>query len=175
MKIPTPIRRGLRERLWALADQLDWTRLEWYEKSAYYEAWTRDPDIGELLSRYMDQQQVRVYIKDTVMKGYVRSRQADHMIALNALAIDPDVQVADRQERPHGRRLTDGRVIAWGNAEDWKLVLMAVFERSYQLCDAVPYGAVLLASVGRYSETSIRAMVENAAEKLGIERVVWLP
>jgi len=76
VRIPDEIRRGLREKLWALADTLDWAKLDWYEKSSQYETWTRDPQVGGLLSNYMDQRRIRVYIKDTIMKGYVRSRQA---------------------------------------------------------------------------------------------------
>ena len=40
MRIPENIRVGLREKLWALADQLHWAKLSWYEKASYYEAWT---------------------------------------------------------------------------------------------------------------------------------------
>lgn len=174
IRIPDPIRRGLRQRLWALADELDWPRLDWYEKAAQYEAWTRDQHVGGLLANYMDQRQIRVYIKDTIMKGYVRSRQADTMRPFAALGIDSNVEIAEIWERPHGRRLKDGRVIVWGSAEEWKLVLTAVHERSWGTAGAQPYAAVLIWSVGKYAEPSVRAMVQDAARKLEIQRLIWL-
>lgn len=174
VRIPDPIRRGLRQKLWATADDLDWPRLDWYEKSAKYEDWTRDPEVGGLLANYMDQRQIRVYIKDTIMKGYVRSRQASAARPFSALGIDGEVESAETWERPHGRRLEDGRVVVWGNADDWKLVLTAVHERSWGIPGARPFAAVLMYSVGKYAEPSVRAMVQDAAEKLKIERLVWL-
>jgi len=174
VRIPDPIRKGLRQKLWAIADEIDWPRLDWYEKSARYEAWTRDPDVGGLLANYMDQRQIRVYIKDTVMKGYVRSRQASTTRPFSTLGIDENVEVAEAWERPHGRRLKDGRVIVWGSADDWKLVLTAVHERSWGIKGARPFAAVLMWSVGKFAEPRIREMVQDAADKLKIERLVWL-
>lgn len=174
VRIPDPIRRGLRQKLWGLADGLDWPRRDWYEKSAQYEAWTKDPEVGGLLSNYMDQRQIRVYIKDTIMKGYVRSRQASTTRPFSALGIDGEAEAAETYERPHGRRLQDGRVIVWGSAEEWKLVLTAVHERSWGIAGARPFAAVLMWSAGRYDEPRVREMVQDAADKLKIERLVWL-
>jgi hypothetical protein len=174
VRIPGPIRRGLRQKLWSIADELDWPRLNWYEKSAKYEAWTRDPEIGGLLANYMDQRQIRVYIKDTVMKGYVRSRQASTDRPFSALGIDGEVEIAEIWERPHGRRLKDGRVVVWGNADDWKLILTAVHERSWGIMGVRSFAAVLMLATGKFAEPNVRAMVQDAADKLRIERLVWL-
>jgi len=174
VRIPGPIRKGLRQKLWAIADSIDWPRLNWYEKTARYEAWTRAPEVGGLLAHYMDQRQIRVYIKDTIMKGYVRSRQASTDPPFSALGIDRAAEVAEAWERPHGRRLKDGRVIVWGNADDWKLVLTAVHERSWGVRGTRPFAAVLMLPTGKFAEPSVRAMVQDAADKLQIERLVWL-
>lgn len=175
MRIPDAVRRGLRERLWAAADALDWTKLEWYRKSAQYETWTRDAEVGGVLSNFLDHRRIRVYIKDTIMKGYVRARQACPNTPLNALGLDAGVPVVETYERPHGRRFNDGRVVAWGSAGEWKLVLTALHERSYDVPGAWPHAAVLMAaSVGKFHQPQVRAMVEDAATKLGIERLVWL-
>lgn len=173
-RIPDSIRRGFRQELWALADKLDWPRLDWYEKSAHYTAWTQDPEIGGLLANYMDQRKIRVYIKDTIMKGYVRSRQANDARPLASLEISTGEVITERYERPHGRRLEDGRVIAWGSADDWKLVLTAVHERCWGISGSRPYAAVLMSSVGKYADIGVRGMVRDAAAKLEIEHLVWL-
>jgi len=174
MKIPEALRNELREKLWALADDLGWQALSWVEKSPLYEAWTKDPEIGGRLSRYIDQRRVRVYIKDTIMKGYVHSRQAGAERPFRALGISSDAEVAVEHERPHGRQLGDGRVVAWGNADDWKLVLTAVHERSFGAEGARAFAAVLMSSTGKYAQPHVRAMVDDAAAKLGIERLLWL-
>lgn len=174
VRVPDDIRQRLRTALWARADELGWQNLTWVEKSPIYEQWTKDPEVGGVLSRLMDAQQVRLYIKDTVMKGYVRDRQADASAPLRMLGIDATA-IAEIFERPHGRRLNDGRVIAWGNAEDWKLVVMALYERAYGDKASFPYAAVLFQALGKFHDTATRAMVEDAASKLGVTRVLWNP
>ena len=174
MKIPDVVRRDLRSKLWSIATELDWCRLSWQERTRHYETWTMDSDIGGLLSNYMDQQRIRVYIKDTLLKGYGPSRQASSSVAFRALGISPRVDVAEEYDQPHGQRLSDGRVIAWGRASDWKLVLAAVHERTYRAHGVRRYAAVLLSANGKYHQPQVREMVQNAADRLGIERLRWL-
>lgn len=174
MRIPKSLRDELRITLWDKADELGWQGLTWAQKSPLYEAWTRDPEIGGRLSHYVDQRRIRVYLKDTIMKGYVRARQADPERPLKAVRIDPESPMAEAYERPHGRRLEDGRVISWGNADDWKLVLMAVHERSYDADNGVPFASVLFSANGKYAEPSVREVVQDAANMLRIKKLVWL-
>ena len=174
IRIPHAIRKGLRESLWTQGDALDWPRLDWSEKAAQYEIWTRDPQVGGLLSNYMDQRQIRVYVKDTIMKGYVRSRQASALLPFSVLGIPADAELAEQYERPHGRRLKDGRVVVWGTADEWKLVLTAVHERAWGVPNARPFAAVLMWSSGKLDDSRVRQMVQDAASKLQIERLEWL-
>jgi hypothetical protein len=51
---------------------------------------------------------------------------------------------------------------------------MALYERSYQVDGCRPYGAVMMRAAGRYKDVAVRTMVERAAQKLGVERLVWL-
>ena len=51
---------------------------------------------------------------------------------------------------------------------------MALHERSFAELDSVPYGAVLLQSSAGFTDSDARAVVENAATKLGVRRVVWV-
>jgi len=144
------------------------------DKFKYYELWTEDAEIREVLSRYIDKGNVRVYLKDTLLKGYARDRQGSDARPLQVLGITPDVSVAKRYTKPYGRRFTDGWVVSWGRADDWKAILMALFERTHGDPPAHPTGAVLTNAVGRYGEPRIRAMIEDAATQLGIERIIWL-
>ncbi|MBI5499766.1 MAG: hypothetical protein HY907_05955 [Deltaproteobacteria bacterium] len=144
------------------------------EKTVYYQRWTADPAIGGVLNRYMETARVRVYIKDAMLKPYARLRLADWARCSRVLGVSADAEVAESFIKPHGRRLADGRVICWGNAAAWKIVLTAVFERSYGRSGVRAYAAVLLRATGRYRDDGVRAMVADAATRLGVERLVWL-
>lgn len=176
MRIPNEVRDGLREKLWAQAMRMGWEHLSWTEKSNQYDAWSRDPEVGGILARHMDQRAVRVYIKDTVMKGYGRWRLADSTRIFRVLGLSDTEPVRETYQRPHGRLLRDGRLVCWGNASDWKAVLMAIHERAYLVksTTARPGEAVLLAAGGRFADPRFRAMVQDGATKLGVPRVVWV-
>jgi hypothetical protein len=174
MSLPEGIREEVRGRLWRIAESIGWAYLSPGAKARYYEGWTRDPEIGGVLGRYMDKGKVRVYLKDTVLKDYTRRTIADEARPLRSLGVEGPRAIAERYIKPHGLRLDDGRVVAWGRADDWKLVLMALYERTSGQPGAKAFGAVLLNATGRFDEPRIQAMIETAAERLGILHVAWL-
>ena len=174
MSVPDTTRTALREMLWQRADVLGWATLRPVDKSHYYEAWTKESQIGGRLGRYMEQGQVRVYIKDTLLKDYNRSRLADHERPFRVLGIPEMVEVIETYTKPHGRRLQDGRVICWGRADSWKTIMMALHERTFGDSHSCPYAAIFLYSLGRFDQTYARMLAEDAATKLGIEKVIWL-
>ena len=173
MSVPDDVRKQIRQQLSGVADELGWMSLSITAKRKLYEDWTRDPKYGGTLARYIDQGQVRVYLKDTILKDYTRAAGADASRPLRLLNISPDAQIAQTYIKPHGRRLADGRVICWGRANDWKLVLMAMHERSSSVRDAVPFAAILANATGKFAEASIRRMVEDAATKLTVQKLLW--
>ena len=174
MSVPYIARTALKKKLWQRADGLGWAYLSPTDKSRHYEAWTKSPEIGGHLGRYMEQGQVRVYIKDTLLKDYTRSRLADHERPFRVLGISEGVYVVETYTKPHGRRLEDGRVICWGRADDWKTILMALYERTFGNSHCYPHAVVFLNSLGRFHEIQARVLVEGAATKLGIAKVIWL-
>ena len=153
---------------------IGWISLSPGDKSRHYEAWTRQTDVGGLLGRYIDSGKVRVYIKDTILKGYAQDRLAGPERPLRVAEIEEAANVVEEYKKPHGRRLADGRIICWGRAEDWKTVLMALHERSFFFHDTRRFAAVLMFADGRFREAEVRAMVQDAARKLAIERLIWL-
>ena len=174
MMIPEGIRDGIRDRLWATADELGWSALPDTERAKFYEIWTRDPTIGGQLGHFMDPRKVRVYIKDSLIKPYERMRLSlNENDVWRLLSLPTPELVAESYIKPHGRRLTDGKVVCWGKSRDWKLILMAVFERGQAHSGARAFGAVLLES-GRTSEEHQRQLVREAARRLGIENLAWL-
>ena len=172
--IPETIRNDIKARIWTAADSLRWSTLPDAERAKHYELWTRDPAIGGRLSHFMDPRKVRVYIKDSLVKPYERSRlsllESDVWHLLSFPEPGPPVE---RYIKPHGRLLPDGKVVCWGNSRDWKLILMAVFERSYARPGSEAFGAVLLES-GKTTEEHQRRLVREAALRLRIQKLAWL-
>lgn len=173
MSVPKDIRHSLRTKLWVVADAMSWMNLGPIEKSRQYADWTEDPAIGGVLSRFIEKGKVRVYIKDTLLKDYNRARLQDHSRILSVLKIPPSSAFERTYEKPHGLRFPDGKEVAWGRADDWKTILLAIYERTYGNRNAKSFAVVLL-SADRYGDDGARAIVEDAAKRLDIGRVVWL-
>ena len=169
-----PIMEEIRKRLWGIADDLGWSNLSDAERAKYYEQWTRDPSIGGQIAHLRDSRQVRVYIKDSLLKPYERSRVLlNGTAACSLLGVLDGVKLAREYIKPHGRQLEDGRVICWGKSRDWKSVVMAAFERGNASREVSPFGVVLL-ETGGTATRSRRALVTDAATRLGIEKIAWL-
>jgi len=172
--IPAAIRDALRDKLWQQCDDLGWMSLQDTERAHYYELWTRDASIGGQLAHVMDARKVRVYIKDSLVKPYVRARlslnEGEVWRLLGLTSMDRVVHV---YIKPHGRRVEDGRVIGWGRSRDWKSVLMAVFERGRAQKSFTSFGVVLLES-GKTEADRSRGLVREAAQRLGIGKLAWL-
>jgi len=172
MSVPVGIRREIKERLWAEADRLNWSALSAADKTRYYSMWTETESVGGRLGQYMDPRKVRVYIKDTLLKPYTRETSASPARVFRVLGVDGNTVATTTYIKPHGCLLPDGRQIAWSKASDWKLTLMALHERAFGAGE--PYAAVLTEAAARFGLASQRAVVESAAERLDIKRLIWL-
>jgi hypothetical protein len=172
--IPMAIRDTLRDKLWSQCDDLGWMSLSDTERARHYELWTRDSSIGGQLAHLMDARKVRVYIKDSLVKPYVRARlslnEGEVWRLLGLSAVDQPMR---HFIKPHGSCLADGRIIGWGRSRDWKSVLMAVFERAHADAAYSPFGVVLLES-GKTEGSRARGLVRDVGTRLGIEKLVWL-
>jgi hypothetical protein len=174
MRIPDDVRDRLRDLIWAKADNLGWSTLHDGERAKRYEQWSRDSEIGGTLAHYMDPRKVRVYIKDSLLKPYERVRlsSTENQI-LGLLGVPVESEVLQRYIKPHGIRFANGKIVSWGNSRDWKLVLMAMFERAASRPGSSAFGTVLLES-GKTADGVTRKMIREAATRLGIERLEWL-
>ena len=173
MKIPDRTHCRIKRTLWGVADELNWPTLSDPQKSALYEGWIRDEQVGGVLSRYLNPGSVRVYIKDTIMKPYGRERIKDCAPILRLLGLPNDLIVAETYIKPHGRRLTDGRVICWGLSRNWKTILFSAFERAHVARPGVPFAAVMMFPTGKCQQPEYRQMIETASERLGIKHLEW--
>jgi hypothetical protein len=174
MNIPDDVRDRIRNLIWSRADELSWSELPDTERSRYYEQWTREPGIGGTLAHYMDSRKVRVYIKDSLLKPYERTRlSGTEQQILQKLTLSGNIEVTQRYIKPHGLRFVDGRIISWGKSRDWKLVVMAMYERAALSPGSSPFGMVLLES-GKTADAATRTIVREAASKLGVQQLEWI-
>lgn len=174
MRLPDDVRDRIRDLLWERATELGWSNLPDIERSRHYEQWTRETMIGGTLAHYMDPRKVRVYIKDSLLKPYERARMSStEQDILAVLDIDPTLSVVERYIKPHGTCFIDDRMIAWGKSRDWKLILMAMYERTALNPGTSSHGIALLES-GNTADDSSRLLVRRAATRLGIARVEWI-
>jgi hypothetical protein len=174
MSVPENIRKELKDRLWQEADSIGWVHVSRTVKTQWYDNWAKDPKIGGVIERYVDRRQVRIYLKDTFLKKYSAARKADPDRPLRILAIQTETELVEVYEKPHGRRLVDGRIVVWGQANEWKALLMALHERAFDCSKCEPYGVVFFGATGRFADPMIREMIEDAGTKLGIQRMVWV-
>lgn len=174
MRVPKEVRQGLMKLLWERADQLNWAHVSPREKSQRYGHWAEDPEVGEVLTRYMAQSQVRNYLKNSLMGGYGRARVSDETRPLRVLRVGEDARIRVRFTKPHGLLLEDGSLVAWGPASSWKSILLAVHERCFERNGIMPHGVALLGATGKYADRDTRRMIERAAKLLSITQLVWL-
>lgn len=173
MKVPEAVHKKIKDKLWAVANERNWPTMPESQKTALYEDWFRDVEVGGVLARYLPPGNIRVYLKDTIMKPYARDRIKDFAPIQRLLGLPQGSSIAETYSKPHGRLLTDGRVICWGLSRDWKMVLFAVFERAYAIPSGIAYAAVIMFPTGKYQQPRYRQMIEAAARKLEIETLKW--
>jgi hypothetical protein len=173
VNIPDEIRAELERKVWTAADKLSWLGLPAVTRSQWYDNWTADPEIGGRLLRYMDNSgQVRLYLKDALLKRYARSRRAAPTEVLKCLGLSADQAILRQYIKPHGILLAGSRLILWGPARTWKVMLLTVFERAARE-SASPF-AVVLTQSGAIADPTMRRIVEDAANKLGIVQTRWM-
>ncbi len=173
--LPIDIRNNIRHKIWAKADELDWPRISDVERTVWYENWTKDKDVGGVLSHFMDARKVRVYIKDSLLKPYLRSRLQDGwgQVLLAVNMEESEALLKKSYDKPHGRQLLDGRIICWGNSREWKSILISVFERAYRVDAGIPYAAVLM-ETGKTANAGMRQMILDASQKLELRHLAWI-
>jgi hypothetical protein len=105
-RLPADVRDAVWRRLYQDADRIDWENLSAQDKSEQYDRWLDHPEIGGALSRFMDRDRARVYVKDSPMKEYARALAGEG----------------------HGAKFTSNRqaspetIVRAALGEDWKVV-----------------------------------------------------
>lgn len=174
MSVPHKVRSEVKDAIWAEADGEHWLHLSDNERSKLYGRWATDPNLGGRLGAYIDPRNVRVYIKDTLLKGYIRARMEDFEPVRAAFSLRADVREIRSFIKPHGKLFENGQMIAWDSARNWKLSLLTLHERVEQTSGATPLGVALFTQGTVFRQPSTRSTVESAFTKLDLGRLVWL-
>ena len=174
MSLPKTMRVQIRDKLWSQADEMGWSGCQMLIAPANMSYGHETHLVGGLIGHFMDPRRVRVYIKDLLIKPYERYRilQTGQAV-LHLLSIDQE-PVAEEFIKPHGRRLEDGRIICWGKSRDWKLILMAAFERAYLRRGNRAFGVALL-ETGKTFEDMSRDLCGRRLGALILNRFTGFP
>jgi hypothetical protein len=174
MAVPKEVRDRIRRRIWDKADELDWLRMADLDRTAWYENWSKEKEVGGALAHFMDPRKVRVYIKDSLLKPYLRGQLEDGAEnALLAVGLRKEAGVLKSYEKPYGLLLADGKVVCWGNSRDWKSIVMSVFERAYRFESGAAHAAVLI-ETGKTTNDGMREMIKAVGVKLQLGHIVWI-
>jgi len=72
-RIPPKVELAVVAQLYSDASELGWTSLRPRQRSAQYDKWLEDPDVGGKLKAYLSASGARVWIKDGPMKEWTRA------------------------------------------------------------------------------------------------------
>lgn len=166
------VRRTVARRVHEIANASDWAHLNITERKAFYEKWTADNNIGGMLRQIMPASRIRVYLKDTIIRDYTRALRPSLEGMLKNKNIDCG---ATKQFNKPKAILCDKKALyTLAAALEWKGALLSAFERAHE-ARALEINKVFFIqhSRDRFVDSSYRAMIEDAARKLGIS-IEWV-
>ena len=167
------IKKSVTHRVHRMADEVDWSHLTIPERSKLYEFWTADPQVGGLLNEVMDPERVRVYLKDTIMKNYARSRRPEILPLLRSMSMPCD-PVLQEYIKPVAVLCDHRYLYTLTVAKEWKISIMSAYERGLDVGN-LDRNIVFITehTTGRFVDRSYRNMIESAAERLEVD-VRWV-
>jgi hypothetical protein len=172
MAIPTVIRSIIFEKLWSEADRIGWNKLTISEKTLQYKNWAQEDEIGGILSKYMSVERVHPYIKDSIMKSYVKNNRESVPNILRIAGFSSEEKVVKEYVKPFGILLESNEMIVWGRAVDWKIIMLSIYERTYKN-NFIPQCVILNTHHGRFSTTEFRDLIFSSSQQLGIKSVIF--
>lgn len=147
MRVPKEIGNKVVSKLYSDAAKFDWAHLSPQQRSAQYNAWIQDPEVGGRLQQYLAAEEARVWIKDGPMKEWSRAVSG---VGEYAAFVDDASDFQPRlvrkalgegwQPRPDTLRIKPLRLVAhkdeeeimvaWGPATDLKHLMWAALTAS---------------------------------------------
>jgi len=145
-------------KIYTDAQELDWEHLTHGQHTEQYARWLADDAIGGVLTKWMNPEEARVWLKDGPMKEYARAfagegsfakyldeyPRAPATIVRKALP-DWTVVAGTVRVKPLQCRATKGSVslkVFWGPPRDFKHLLWAALEAGHQPTKVIVFDTV---------------------------------
>jgi len=173
LELPGNPRQDIIKRVRELADKADWYHLKIHERSALYAQWVNDPTIGGELAKTEGAERVRIFLKDTVIKQYMREKRPKLRYLLKQMSLDCRY-VTREFEKPVALLCDSKRLYTLALAKEWRVAILSAYERAHGVTGLVE-NLVFFTDhdVDRYTDRSYKALIESAAEKLDV-KVHWI-
>lgn len=167
------IKKNIAKKIHLIADKVDWSHLSIPERQKYYEEWTDDPNIGGVLSQIMEPRRIRVYLKDTIMKDYAKSKRPELRKLLGSLSYSCNVAIKE-YIKPVGLLCDKNKLYTIAVAKEWKIALLSAFERGYEAKNVKENILFIIDHTsGRFVDISYRKLIEDSSAKLGV-KIIWV-
>lgn len=167
------IKKSVAKKVHSIADKIDWSHLTIPERQKCYEEWTDDPEIGGTLSKIIEPRRVRVYLKDTIMKEYAKSKRPELRKLLASLSYSYNT-VSKEYVKPISLFCDGNKMYTIAVAKEWKIALLSAFERGYEVKNIKENLLFVIDHTsGRFVDNSFRELIEDASNRLGI-KIIWV-
>jgi len=132
LKLPENPRQEIVRRVREMADKADWCHLKIHERSALYRQWCNDPTIGGELAKLGGPDSVRVFLKDTVIKQYLKEKRPVLKDLLKQMGLECK-RVTREYEKPEAQLCDNRRLYTLAVAKEWRVAIFSAFERAHDL------------------------------------------
>jgi len=125
----------IKERVYAKADEYGYINRTRVDNSTFMTTLAEDPNVGGVLSEYLERDKIRTYIKDGILNAYTKSRKREILVSnspidtiqqIYSIAVDIIKTVKDVTVC----RSNDGRVfvVSTGTFLKWETALRKALE-----------------------------------------------
>ncbi len=167
------IKKNVAKKIHSIADKADWSHLSIPERQKYYEEWTDDPEIGGTLAQIMEPRRIRVYLKDTIMKDYAKSKRPELKKLLGSLSYSYII-ASKNYIKPVGLLCDGNKLYTISVAKEWKISLLSAFERGYEVKNIKENVLFIIDHTsGRFVDNSYRKLIEDSSSRLGV-KIIWV-
>jgi hypothetical protein len=155
------------------AERAGYEMLTISDRRKLYEEWTSDPEIGGALKQVMPASRVRVFLKDTIIGEYLRSRKAGIEDVLRAQGIQP-ASIDEAFIKPKGWLINGGELHTVCQAAEWKIALLNSFQRAAERPYVRSNTLYITNHVrGQFVDPCFRRIVESAGKRLDVQ-ITWV-
>jgi len=167
------VKKNIAKIIHSIADKADWSHLTIPERQRYYEGWTNDPEIGGALAQIMEPSRIRVYLKDTIMKDYAKSKRPELKKLLKSLSYSYNV-TSKEYTKPVGLLCDQNKLYTLSVAKEWKIALLSAFERGYDVKNIKENVLFIIDHTsGRFVDKSYRKLIDDSSSRLAV-KIVWV-